>query len=307
MIQPQAPGLDLHHMSAIVSDAQTNLDFYTQVLGLRLVRLTVNYDDPSAYHLYFGDRLGTPGTGLTFFPYPGRKAKVGPGQVKTTKLAVGEGSLGFWVERLAKFGVPSAPGLELGFVDPDGLEYEIVPSALPPHGEPWGAVVPEAHAIHGMAGVRIQDGSGGETAQTLHALLGYQGDGERMQTPSGRTTVDLLPSDPEMRGHGGTGSVHHIAFRLPNDDAQLQYHDRLYEEGFKVSPIMDRDVFHSIYFREPGGVLFELATDSPGFGTDVASLGTSLQLPAQYESARASIEASLPKLRLPGEPVEVKL
>lgn len=298
-------GLDLHHMTAIVGDAQRNVDFYTQVLGLRLVKLTVNFDDPTAYHLYFGDRFGTPGTGLTFFPYHGRQAKPGPGQVVVTRLAAPQGSLGFWKNRL--------PGAEIresrvAFQDPDGLAYEIEESTLPPHGEPWTAVVPEAYALHGMSGVVIQDGSTGATQATVREVLGYQGEGI-LRTASGRTTVEIRPSTPEMRGHGGSGSVHHIAFRLPDDEAQARYHGDLYDRGFRVSPVMDRTYFHSIYFREPGGVLFELATDGPGFGFDEpeAELGTHLYLPPQYEPLRAQIEDALPKLVLPHERVKVEL
>jgi len=289
--------MDLHHMTAICGDAQTNLDFYTQVLGLRLTKITVNFDDPTAYHLYYGDRYSTPGTSLTFFPYHGHQAVPGPGQVVETHLAVPMGSLDFWLTR-----VPGAVKTETGvaFSDPDGLRYEMRETDAAPVGEPWTKVVPEAYAIKHMSGVKIWDGSRrGETAGTLQKLMGYSSE---LVSPSGRTTVEVVEApEGSPRGHGGSGGVHHIAFRVPDDEMQLSYHEQLTELGYRVSPVMDRDYFHSIYFREPGGVLFEIATDTPGMNVDEddATLGTKLRLPLMYEKHRAQIEAALPKLRLP--------
>ncbi len=284
-------------MTAICRDAQTNLDFYTQVLGLRLTKITVNFDDPTAYHLYYGDRFSTPGTSLTFFPYQGHQAIPGPGQVSETHLAVPVESSQFWLSR-----IPGAAETATGirFSDPDGLTFELRETDMPAPGEPWTKVVPIEYAIKGMSGVKIIDGSrDGKSSQVIQSILGYS---DGLVSPSGRTSIELVrPEENTGRGHGGSGGVHHIAFRLPDDATQEEYHGKLYDLGFRVSPIMNRDYFHSIYFREPGGVLFELATDGPGMNIDEddATLGTTLRLPDMYESHREQIEAALPKLRLP--------
>jgi len=306
----------IHHVTAITADAQANIDFYCGVLGLRLVKLTVNFDDPNSYHLYYGDELGRPGTIMTFFAWPGAyRGRVGPPQVTTTAYAVPLGAIDYWVDRLGQQRVQhEAPVDRLGqrvlrFVDPDGMSLELV--ALPePCGQPWRAgAVPAEHAIRGFHGVTISEEGYETTAQVLTELMGFtaQGsDGNRFRFLAGAgegfaSTVDLLCVPDARRGGMGAGVVHHVAFRTPDDPQQLEWRRRIVGAGLNVSPVMDRNYFHSIYYREPGGVLFEIATDSPGMTADepAATLGSRLMLPRQYEPHRAAIERVLPPVRLP--------
>ncbi|MCW5943796.1 MAG: VOC family protein [Fimbriimonadaceae bacterium] len=308
----QAPILGLHHMTAIVADAQRSVDFYVGALGLRSVKLTVNFDDPTAYHLYFGDAIGSPGTALTFFPYAdGRQARVGSGQVAVTRLAVPTDSLEFWRERLVASGVrvadaPAGTDPSLAFQDPDGLRYALV-EVEGRTTNPWPASpVPAERAILGMHSVEIWSRRPEATGGVLESIFGYQkvqvdGDRTRYAVRDGcGGSVDVVQSDAV--GNGGHGGVHHIAFRTPDAATQLALHDKVHEQGLHVSPVMERNYFRSVYFREPGGVLFEIATDGPGFLIDepFESLGVDLKLPEQYESQRAWIESRLPKLRFPG-------
>jgi len=304
----------LHHVTAIASDPQVNLDFYRGVLGLRLVKLTVNFDDPTSYHLYYGDGLGHPGTILTFFAWSGAaRGRIGTGQTQTTAFTVAPDALPFWRERLTARGIafeepaPRFAEPVLRFTDPDGLSIELVAQADARAGWVDGPV-PAAAAIRGLHGVTLREAAGAPTARLLTATLGFRqvaADGALTRYATGDggpgSVIDVLTSDP-ARGAVAVGTVHHIAWRTPSDAEQGEWLAQLTSEGHPVSPIMDRQYFHSIYFREPGGVLFEIATDSPGFATDETPehLGEHLKLPPWLEVARGDIEADLPKIVLTG-------
>ena len=307
----------IHHVTAIASDPQRNLDFYTSVLGLRLVKLTVNFDDPGTYHFYFGNATGAPGSILTFFPWVGmRRGTVGSGQVSATAFAVAPDSLDYWQSRLAAAGVSLRDaGLRFGervlaFADPDGMPLELIGVAgLEPAGAWTGEDVPAAHAIAGFHGATLLVD---EAAPTV-ALLSEMGltaagaeDGRARYVFEGATSgrvVDVVAVRDGLIGRMGAGTVHHIAWRTPDDAQQLAWRERLVQDGFNVSPVMDRTYFHSIYYREPGGILFEIATDPPGFTLDepLEHLGERLMLPPQFEAHRATIAKHVPKLTLPHE------
>jgi glyoxalase family protein len=314
--------LGIHHVTAIASDPQRNLDFYTGLLGLRLVKRTVNFDDPETYHLYFGDDLGHPGSLLTFFPWPGAyRGRQGSGQVTVTSFAVPPGALGFWLQRLLHHGVayegpvkrPSDGGESeqvISFQDPDGLLVEIVAhpgaEARPAWGEAAG--IPPEHAIHGFHRVTLWVERGDATEQVLVQTLGLRPvseDGGTRRYAAGDggpgMLVDVRSIGGFPRGVGGAGTVHHVAWRVADDAAQLELREKVIHAGLEPTPVIDRQYFHSVYFREPGGVLFELATDPPGFTIDEPAerLGEGLMLPPQYEPHRAEIEAALPPLHLP--------
>lgn len=307
------PGI--HHITAIASDPQRNLDFYTDVLGLRLVKLTVNFDDPHAYHFYFANAAGSPGSILTFFPWPGtRRGTVGNGQVSATSFAVGTGSLDYWRDRLAERGVTIEEEQRFGepvlrFGDPDGLPLELVggAGAAPAANWPAGAV-PGAHAIAGFHGATLAEEGYDKTAAHLQDVLGWRAVGRegnryryRAQSEGLGAIVDVICAPDAQWGRLGAGTVHHIAWRTPDDPQQQTIRSYLSGHGHNVSPVMDRTYFHSIYYREPGGVLFEIATDPPGFTVDESPdhLGERLMLPAQYEAQRANLERGLPPLVLP--------
>jgi glyoxalase family protein len=307
----------LHHVTAICSDAQKNLDFYTQVLGLRLVKLTVNFDDPFSYHLYYGDELGRPGTILTFFAWSGAKARAGNQSVAATALAVPVGALEWWKTYLAEKSISfTLPVTRFGenllqFHDPDGLVLEIVESPRADTGFVWkNGSIEAKYAIRGLHSVTIAAEGYEFTANVLTRSLGIKGGAESPLEPNrfrfesgqgigGIVDIVCLPDAPAARG--GAGGVHHIAFRVADDGAQTRFRAELVRGNFNVSPIMDRNYFHSIYFREPGGVLFELATDNPGFAIDESAenLGKMLKLPTQLEAYRAQIEERAAKIVLP--------
>ncbi len=305
----------IHHITAIAGDPDRNLRFYARTLGLRLVKLTVNYDDPATYHFYFGDELGRPGTILTFFPWPdGSPGRLGTGLVAAVGFAIPPGSLGFWIERLLAQGVryqgPTRRFEEpvLAFADPDGLALELIATerALEMPGWADGPVPPE-HAIRALHGATIwEDGDSG-AAELLTAHLGFrrvaeEGSFLRLDAGDGRgAMLDLRRAPGFWRGAGGVGIVHHIAFRAADAGAQLAQRTALEQAGYDVTPVLDRTYFRSVYFREPGGVLFEVATDGPGFTVDetAAELGTSLKLPARYEAVRDRVAEALPPLVLP--------
>jgi catechol 2,3-dioxygenase-like lactoylglutathione lyase family enzyme len=312
-MSPTIPGI--HHVTAICSDPQQNVDFYCGVLGLRLVKLTVNFDDPGSYHLYYGDELGRPGTIMTFFAWPGApRGTIGPPQVAATAFAAPAGSLDFWSERLREHRVEMQPRVNrfgepaFGFVDPDGLNLEIVATAAPGGSVPAGSPVPAASAIRGFYGVTLSEEGYENTAQLLTEVMGFRAGGSeenrfRYRAGAGEfaSVVDLLCAPDARRGGMGAGVVHHVAFRTPDDAQQQAWRSEIARLRFNVTPVMDRQYFHSIYFREPGGVLFEIATDPPGFTLDEApdQLGTNLRLPPWLEEQRAAIEQVLPPLRLP--------
>jgi len=312
--------LGIHHVTAIAGDPQRNLDFYTGLLGLRLVKLTVNYDDPGTYHLYYGDATGRPGTILTFFTWPDApRGRLGTGQTAATALAIPRASLGYWVERLVQHGVAhEGPTVRFGtldeetisFRDPDGLALELVAAPRAEERPGWeGGSVPAEHAIRGVHGVTLWEERPERTAALLTETLGFRRvaeEGGLVRYAAGAggpgTFVDVRDAGNPRRGSVAVGTVHHVAYRTPTDEGQRAWLADLAGHGAHVSPIMDRQYFHSIYFREPGGVLFEIATDLPGFATDEPTerLGTGLRLPAWLESHRAELEAALPPARLPG-------
>jgi glyoxalase family protein len=305
----------IHHVTAISGDIEPTLDFYRRVLGLRLVKQTVNYDDPGTYHLYFGDEIGRPGTALTFFPVPGGiRGRAGAGQVGVTSFLVPETSLEYWAARLAANGVavegPSARFQErvLTLRDPDGMALEIVAGPEGARVDPWadGPVSPE-HAIRGFHGVTIPVSGDPGTRDLLVDRLGFtvlaeEGDRLRLagDAPVG-AYVDLRQVPGLRWGSGGVGTVHHVAFRAPDDAAQAAVQRELRDADVAVTPVRDRQYFRSVYFHEPGGVLFEVATDGPGFTADesAAELGSRLRLPAWLEGSRDEIERALPPLALP--------
>ena len=315
--------LGLHHMTAITDDAQANVDFYTGVLGLRLVKLTVNFDDPGAYHLYYGDGLGTPGSNLTFFPYgQGRQGRVGAGQVTSTGLAIPPESMGWWVHRLTAEGVrfeqPYTRGDEevLEFQAHDELPLALIAAPDFTPGAPFDrGPVPIDKAIGRMHSVTLTEEDGAATESLLTDTLGFRlmpdtGNVKRYVGANGGSGayIDVVSNPNAHHGHGGHGTVHHVAWATANERTQVEWHREISGLGANISPVMNRDYFKSIYFREPGGVLFEIATMGPGMTIDEspAKLGTSLRLPQMYEPMRAQIERALPKLRLP-DGVEVPI
>jgi glyoxalase family protein len=316
----------LHHLTAVTGEPSVNVAFYTQVLGLRLVKKTVNQDDTSAYHLFYGDALGSPGTEVTFFDWPHAGATYrGAGCITATALRVpGLAALEAWARRLSDFGVRHDGIRELGgravlaFADPEGQRLELMDGGSAPGGRPWPASpVAEDMAIRGLHAVRLAVRRAAPTARLLTELLGFrEAEGyedaggsavRRFEAgPGGPGTEVLLEKRPELgSGRVGIGGVHHVAFRTPDEAQQEAWRRRLADAGVGVTPVIDRFYFRSIYFREPGGVLFEIATDGPGFATDEDEehLGERLALPPFLEPHRAGIEAGLQ----PIQPVRMQL
>jgi glyoxalase family protein len=306
-----------HHVTAIAGDPQQNVGFYAGVLGLRLVKKTVNFDDPSSYHLYYGDAGGNPGTIMTFFSWPGApRGRSGAGQIGATSFAVPEDSLGYWTERLVghgvRFGSPTRRFDEtvLAFEDPDGLAIEIVArSGLDGATSSWtGSTVPEEHAIRKISGVTLLEAAPDRTEELLSGFLGFEKVGEedgrvRYATAGSESFADVLAVPDGTRGQTAVGTTHHVAWRAPDDETEESWREEAEARGLDVTPVLDRQYFHSIYFREPGGVLFEIATDPPGFAVDEDPdhLGEELKLPPWLERHRDRIEANLPPVRLPQE------
>ena len=308
------PGI--HHITAIAGDPQTNIDFYAGTLGLRLVKLTVNFDDPGTYHLYYGDGAGSPGTIMTFFPWPGSpRGKLGAGQVTATAFAIPRDSVGYWVERLAENGVAAEKPMTrfgeevIALVDPDGLPLELVAGETPPAVSIWenSPTAPE-HALRGFHGVTLTEQDGNPTGKLLGETMGFEAEQEengrvryRADNNVPGAVVDVVSAPGTPVGRVAVGTIHHIAWRTADDAAQLEWHKTLTDKAFNVSPVMDRIYFHSIYFREPGGVLFEIATDPPGFLIDepIEQLGASLKLPPWLEAQRGQIEGIVTPVRLP--------
>jgi glyoxalase family protein len=335
----------IHHVTAVTADVQANVDFYCGVLGLRLTKVTVNFDDPHSYHLYYGDTLGRPGTAMTFFGWPGAgRGRHGPPEVFTTAFAVPRGALGYWQKRLGDAGVAVTGPVDaygradaIGFEDPDGLRLQLVETdALDAAIEPFTAVVGPEHAIRGFHDVSLAVLHRDASARALVDVFGFvaapgnadaplegaagvaDGVGNQLDDePDAEDDAPLYLSRPVEpaaavarvwllsdlpAGRFGGGVVHHVAFRCPSDAEQAAWLERITATGWSVSPVMERVYFRSIYVREPGGVLFEIATDGPGFTADepAESLGTTLCLPPWMEKDRAGIEKNLPRLRLPG-------
>lgn len=304
-----------HHLTAIVGDPQENVDFYIRVLGQRLVKQTVNFDDPGTYHLYYGDEVGTPGTIITFFPWPNApQGRRGTGQIVDVSFAIPATALEYWLERLAQHGVSiTGPFTRFGeqviaFRDPHGLSLELVAQPGAEARSFWKqGPVPEAYAIRGFSGITLAEARHEPTATMLTDILGLrlnqqEGNRYRYESSTG-ARVDVLSTPDQPRGRIAVGTVHHAAWRTADDAHQLDWRQRLLEQGAQVTEVRDRQYFHSIYFHEPGGVLFEIATDQPGFAIDepVDELGTHLKLPPWLEPGRPELEKVLPSLQLPGE------
>jgi glyoxalase family protein len=309
------PVAGLHHVTGISGPAQPNVDFYVGMLGLRFVKRTVNFDDPSTYHLYYGDDLGRPGTALTFFPWANAvRGRAGTGMTGAVAFTVPPGSIDFWMGRFADraldFDAPAERFGErvLAFEDPDGLRLELIERALPEDLPGWrGADVPAEHTLRAFDAVTLALSNPEPTARLLANVFGYETTGnedgrQRMVSPAGTYAerIDLVATSE--RGRAGAGTIHHIAFRARSDEEQAAWQDAVRAAGLHVTEVRDRQYFRSIYFREPGGVLFEIATDGPGFTLDEApdALGSGLRLPPWFEDRREDIERRLPTLRTEG-------
>ena len=299
----------LHHITALGGEPQANLDFYAGVLGLRLVKKTINFDATNVYHLYYGDETGQPGTIMTFFPYPGiTRGRIGTGQVTITSFSIPANSVDYWAKRLESknipFQSPSRRGDEtvLPLEDPDGLLLELVATDQDKRSGWTQGDVPAEHAIRGFFGISVCVGNPMATQHLLtttleHTVVDEHGGRTRLQAGDGGpgTLIDLVCPPNPVRGLQGGGTIHHVAFSTDSDETQKQIREKLAQAGMQVTAVLDRQYFHSIYFREPGGVLFEVATTPPGFARDeeVAELGTSLKLPPWEEKNRERIEQNL--------------
>ena len=304
----------IHHITAIASDPQRNVDFYTQILGLRFAKRTVNFDDPSTYHLYYGDRTGRPGTAITFFAWPGaRRGMRGTGQVNATSFVIPANTLDYWKSRFTDYHVfceklpPRFGAFVLRVSDPDGLLLELIES--PQLGDvdlKYESEVPKKFAIHGFHAPTLEVQRAQPTQELLEALgfeLIEEEESRKRLSVNRKSTsaqVDLIERGDGHFGVNSAGTVHHIAFRCADDKEQSQWREQLIKRGLHVTPVIDRFYFHSIYFREPGGILFEIATEKPGFTVDETAghLGENLKLPPQYEQHRAEIERTLPPILL---------
>jgi len=311
------PTSGLHHVTAIAGDPQRNADFYVGTLGLRFVKRTVNHDDTGTYHFYFGDERGSPGTNITFFPWTegGRAGEFGAGQTRDTAYAIPTDSVDYWVGRLESHDVHVERAERFGetvlrFADPDGIGLELVATDLADEAEvdPWdGGPVPVEHQLRGFHAVTLAVAEFEPTASALTDVLGYELEEEikgrrRYRAAEGGpgSIVDLVETDVG-RGRMGVGTVHHIAFIAEDEDQQQRYREAFADRGLRATEIVDRKYFRSIYCREPGGILFEIATKRPGFTVDedVEDLGSSLVLPEWLEDERESIEAQLPEFDAP--------
>ena len=306
----------IHHVTALARDPQENVDFYSGVLGLRLVKKTVNFDAPDVYHLYYGNEVGQPGTILTFFPFPDAgRGKRGAGEISAVSFLAPSLSLEFWAVHLSKQGVRfDGPVTRFGeqlvsFEDPEGMRIEMVFADGKDSGESsWdGGAVPRDSAIRRIRGVTLMLRDRGRTEEVLTGTLGFraagrEGDHFRFNVGEGgaECAIDILTSAGSPRAGQSAGSVHHIAWRTPTGKEQLEWRQKIQEAGLFVTDVLDRNYFQSIYFREPGEVLFEIATDPPGFTVDElpAELGTHLKLPPWLEPERTRIERALPPVRV---------
>lgn len=308
----------LHHVTAIGGDPQRNADFYLRTLGLRLVKTTVNFDDPGTYHLYYGDQSGKPGSLMTFFPWPDAPSgRHGTGQATTTSFSIPEASLGWWKEHLSAAGVETGEVRNadnedtLTFRDPDGLKLALVAHPQGDPRDPWDTkLVPAEHAVRGLHSVELSVSEEDATAGMLTDGLGLNfstQESNRLRFAAGEggpgALVDVLVTPDAPRGLVAAGTVHHVAWRAPDEPTQKAWREELVDKGVHVTSILDRQYFRSIYFREPGGTLLEVATDEPGFAIDepLLELGRALKLPPWLEPRREDIQAMLPKLNLPAE------
>ncbi|ANS75884.1 ring-cleaving dioxygenase [Paenibacillus yonginensis] len=296
----------IHHITAFAGDPQANVDFYAGVLGLRLVKKTINFDAPEIYHLYFGNEGGSPGTIITFFPAPGsRRGQIGGGQVGTTTYVVPQGALPFWEERLRKFGISVMKASRFGedylqFADNEGLKLELVEREEGPASQWTFGGVPAEKAIKGFGGVVLYSGNSASTRKVLTDVLGMTEIGEengfiRFKAEGELGNLIDVPAANVPWGAGGAGTVHHIAWRAEDYEQHLEWNREVSKHGFRTTGIVERQYFKALYFREEGGILFEIATDPPGFATDEPAdeLGLELKLPDWYEPHREAIEANL--------------
>ena len=307
------PGI--HHVTCITADVQKCVDFYVGVLGLRFIKKSINQDMPDTYHIYFGDYVGTPGTAMTFFGWPTwPKQRAGSGQVTTVSFQVPEGSLGFWSNRMKDLGVDhrmvsTFDSDVLTLHDVDGIQLELVANASDDRWQPWkDGPVDEQHAIRGFHSVTMTLAEVGATFNLLTSVMGFRvaaedGPRTRFETGAGgpHATVDVIEAPEGPEGEETVGSVHHVAWRTPDAAAQKDWRGELLTAGRNVTPVIDRWYFKSIYFREPGGVLFEIATDGPGFTVDESpdKLGTTLSLPPWFQVRRDRLDEILPPIVVP--------
>lgn len=302
----------LHHVTTLAGDTQRNVDFYTDVLGLRLVKKTINFDAPDVYHLYYGNETGSPGTILTFFPYGNLpRGRKGVGQLTYTAFSVPTASLRYWMDRLHERNIPYAGPHKrfsetyLRFEDVDGMGIEFVFNDEDQRPGWDNGRIPAESAVRGFHTVTLNVANPDRTVQLLtetmqHTLVGEEPGRFRFRAGIGGpgNYVDVLHSPNDVRALQGAGSVHHVAFSTDSDETQLTIQEQLMTAGYHVTPVQDRNYFNSIYFREPGGILFEVATNPPGFMIDepLTELGTNLKLPKQYEPRRAALEKTLPRI-----------
>jgi glyoxalase family protein len=299
----------LHHITVIAGDPKRNYEFYTRILGMRFVKKTVNFDAPDVYHLYYADETGTPGTVLTFFPFPNaRRGKRGIGEATVVAFSIQKGSMDFWIERLSQFDIPfEGPGVKfdykyISFLDPDGMKIELVEDDVE-HLPGWEITdIPRKYSIKKFFGTTLYLRESEQTEHLLKNIFGFtflKEEGKTKRYISGYGTneakIDIHTNSNGEIGSQSAGTVHHIAWRTESDETQLKWLELLRKEGYGPTDVIDRNYFHSIYFREPGGVLFEIATDNPGFMIDESEdeLGSSLKLPQMYEGRRAEIERIL--------------
>ena len=301
----------LHHVTSMAASARSNNDFFTHTLGLRRVKKTVNFDSPDVYHLYYGDETGAPGSVMTYFPFPHMgRGRPGTGEVGTTVFSVPEGSLGYWTERLTKLGADGLKADELfgerrlHFAGPDGDGFALVEVRDDARKQFTGHGVGEDHAVRGFHSVSMRLRDQGATGELL-TFMGYQqtdsAEGVKRFTIAGGNGADVIDLETMpgiAQAHLGAGSVHHVAFSVENRAKQLEVRKALMDTGYQVTPVIDRDYFWAIYFRTPGGVLFEVATNEPGFDRDedTAHLGEALKLPSQHAHLRAALEQHLEPL-----------
>ena len=307
--------LGIHHVTSITGDVQRCVDFYVNVLGLRFIKKSINQDMPDTYHIYFGDYVGSPGTAMTFFGWPDwPKRRAGTGQVTTVSFSVPSGSLEFWTSRLRKLGVNAKDASTFGtdalvVVDPDGIELELVAQSSK---QPWVAwpdcPVDRDHAIRGFHSVTMTAAEATATFDLLAKTMGFrktahEGRRTRFETADGgpHSIVDVVESPEGPEGEESIGSVHHVAWRAADAAHQSGWREAVVKAGLNVTPVIDRYYFKSIYFREPGGVLFEIATDGPGFTVDesVESLGSTLSLPPWFQVRRDRLDVTLPPIVVP--------
>ena len=305
--------LGIHHITAIAGYAKRNYDFYTRVLGLRFIKKTVNFDDPKTYHFYFGDEVGSPGTILTFFPWEGvARGKQGAGMPTEIGYTIPEGSMEFWEQRFKEYYVKvTDSGVRFGekylkFEDPDGLPVSLIIPKSMDRRMAWETDEVGADlGLRGFHGITLTLNKVKETADILIDVFDYEyvaqeGNRFRYRSKNVETAniVDLIEEPTAIRSGNGGGIVHHVAFRVKTEKALMEFREKILERGLNITPKKDRNYFFSLYFREPGGVLFEIATDTPGFSIDedVSNLGRNLMLPSQFESHRKEIEAVLPTL-----------